>query len=470
MSSISQIDTDSDENIFSVSQISAQIQNALTGQFSNIRIRGEISGLKLHTSGHAYFNLKDESSVINAVCWRGTVSKLQMRLEEGLEVVVSGNVNTYPARSSYQMICSDIRVAGVGALMALLEERKKKLSAEGLFDASRKKPLPYMPQVIGVITSPTGAVIKDILHRISERFGVHVLVYPVAVQGNDSAAQVAEGIKFFNKLEEKEHQTSNIKLQTNIPRPDVLIVARGGGSIEDLWAFNEEVVVRAAAESAIPLISAVGHETDTTLIDLAADVRAPTPTAAAEIAVPVKSEITATIIDNKARAYSAISRYINNFENLLKAKRQALISPGQMLANITQRLDDASERLNNSIIFVMKESRSRLKLLNSQLSTLGSQLINLNMQKISGYKQLLESYAYKNVLKRGYSLVRSGDRLINSAVSLASGDVITTEFFDGRITSTVNGTAPAAKKIKKEKAVKAKNSVADAPQSQGDLF
>jgi exodeoxyribonuclease VII large subunit len=451
MSSISQIASEEDQNILSVSQISALIQNTLTSEFSGVRIKGEISGLKLHTSGHAYFNLKDENSVINAVCWRGTVSKLKIKLEEGLEVIVYGNINTYPARSNYQIVCNDIKVAGLGALMALLEERKKKLMAEGLFAPERKRQLPYMPSVIGVITSPTGAVIKDILHRISERFGVHVLLYPVAVQGEGAAEQIAEGIEFFNKLEDgswklevdngdNSLQTSNFKLQTNIPAPQVLIVARGGGSIEDLWAFNEEIVVRAAANSNIPLISAVGHETDTTLIDFASDRRAPTPTAAAEMAVPVKADIISYIMDLKARGFSSITRTMESLNNLLKARASALISPKQMLMNMAQRLDDISERLNSVINFSIKNSESRLKNTSSQLLALSSQLLKLNSNKIENYKQLLESYNYKNVMKRGYALVKKvSAELVKSSTQLNAGDLVEIEFHDGSKKAVVDG-------------------------------
>lgn len=472
MSSISNIPVENEQNIMSVSQISAMIQNTLTNEFSNVRIKGEISGLKHHTSGHVYFNLKDESAVINAVCWRGTAQKLKFKLEEGLEVVVFGNVNTYPARSNYQIVCNNIEVAGLGALMALLEERKKKLAAEGLFDASRKKPLPYMPQTIGVITSPTGAVIKDILHRISERFGVHVLVYPVAVQGEGAAEQISEGIEFFNSL----------GAESKIKCPDILIVARGGGSIEDLWAFNEEIVVRAAANSNIPLISAVGHETDTTLIDFASDRRAPTPTAAAEMAVPVKADIINNILELKKRGFSAITRHINNLEQILKARKQGLISPKQMIMNMAQRLDDITERLNNSILFKIKDTESKLKLFSSQLSALSSQLIKITTQKLENYKQLLESYNYKNVLKRGFAVVKdSAGVVVKSKTGLNSGKSVTIELFDGSANATIEGEGGkmpndknASKNNNKTNESKPKKEpkkqIDKSPSNQGDLF
>ncbi len=480
MSTIPNINNESEQNILSVSQLSSMIQNTLSSEFSGVRIKGEISGLKHHTSGHVYFNLKDEGAVINAVCWRGTAQKLQFRLEEGLEVVVYGNVNTYPARSNYQIVCNDIKIAGVGALMALLEERKKKLAAEGLFDAARKKPLPYMPQVIGVITSPTGAVIKDILHRISERFGVHVLVYPVAVQGQGAAEQVAEGIEFFNSLNNSlspegrgwgEGDSSRTPHPQGarglIPRPDILIVARGGGSIEDLWAFNEEIVVRAAANSNIPLISAVGHETDITLIDFVSDRRAPTPTAAAEMAVPVKAEIIAYIMDLKKRGFSAVNRQMENLGNILKARAQALISPRQMLANIAQRLDDISERLNSVIGFSIRNSEANLRSFTSQLLALSSQLTKFNSQKLESYKQLLESYNYKNVLKRGFSVIKRADgELVKLSAQLSAGDGINIEFFDGSRKAIVEGGGGK----KEPKITKIKEAKKPQTTDQGNLF
>jgi exodeoxyribonuclease VII large subunit len=257
---------------FSVTELSAALKRAVEDQFAVVRVRGEISGLKFHSSGHVYFDLKDDKAVLNAVIWRTTTARLKVRPEAGMEVICTGKLSTYAGTSRYQIIVEQVEMAGLGALMALLEERKKRLAAEGLFDGARKRPLPFLPEIIGVITSPTGAVIRDIMHRLQARFPRRVLLWPVAVQGEKAAAEIAAAIAGFNAM------TAN--------RPDLIIVARGGGSVEDLMAFNDEGVVRAAAASVIPLISAVGHETDTTLIDFAADVRAPTPTAAAEIAVP----------------------------------------------------------------------------------------------------------------------------------------------------------------------------------------
>ncbi|HSK41782.1 MAG TPA: exodeoxyribonuclease VII large subunit, partial [Arenibaculum sp.] len=273
-----------------VGELSRRLKRTIEETFGYVRVRGEISQPKRHGSGHVYLRLKDEAAVIEAVCWKGTAARLSVRPEEGLEVVCTGRLTTYPGRSQYQLVIETMELAGEGALLKMLEERKRRLAAEGLFDPGRKKPLPFLPDVIGVVTSPTGAVIRDILHRLADRFPRHVLIWPVAVQGEAAASQVAAAIEGFNRLPEAGAGP--------VPRPDLLIVARGGGSLEDLMPFNEEVVVRAAAASRIPLISAVGHETDTTLIDYAADRRAPTPSAAAEMAVPVRVEILAQVMDD----------------------------------------------------------------------------------------------------------------------------------------------------------------------------
>ena len=286
---------------FSVTEISLALKRTVEDQFGYVRIRGEISGLKRAASGHVYPALKDEKSVLDGVMWKGVAGRLTFRPEDGLEIIATGKLTTYPGRSKYQIVIDKMEVAGEGALMVLLEKRKKELTAEGLFDPSRKVDIPYLPDVIGVVTSPTGSVIRDILHRLSDRFPRHVLVWPVLVQGEGASKQIADAIEGFNAMDP----------DGDIPRPDVLIVARGGGSLEDLWCFNEEEVVRAAANSKIPLISAVGHETDTTLIDYASDHRAPTPTAAAERAVPVRDDLVYTVKDLELRHEKAIRRYLN---------------------------------------------------------------------------------------------------------------------------------------------------------------
>ena len=283
---------------FSVSEISQAVKRTLEGTFERVRVRGEISGFKRAASGHLYMAMKDDAAVLDAVCWRGTAGRLSIQPEDGMEVIATGRLTSYPGRSKYQIVIDSLELAGEGALLKLLEDRRRKLAAEGLFDEGRKQALPFLPQVIGVVTSPTGAVIRDILHRLADRFPRHVLVWPVLVQGEGAAEQVAAAIRGFNALPPA----------GKVPRPDLLIVARGGGSLEDLWAFNEEVVVRAAAESQIPLISAVGHETDTTLIDYAADRRAPTPTAAAEIAVPVRRELLIQTGELERRLLAAAGR------------------------------------------------------------------------------------------------------------------------------------------------------------------
>src|SRR6187401_2905667 len=307
---------------FTVSELSQSLKRTVEDTYGNVRVRGEITGFRgAHSYGHCYFALKDESAKIEAVIWKGVHSRMRFKPQEGLEVIATGKLTTYPGSSKYQIVIEAIEPAGIGALMALMEERKRKLGAEGLFDEARKQLLPWLPAVIGVVTSPTGAVIRDILHRLEDRFPRRVLVWPVKVQGEGSAEQVAAAIRGFN------------------PRPDLLIVARGGGSLEDLWSFNEEIVVRAAAESMIPLISAVGHETDITLIDFAADKRAPTPTAAAEMAVPVRSELMVEVAGLARRTMVCWQRSQESRRNELRAAARALPGAGELLAIPRQRLD-----------------------------------------------------------------------------------------------------------------------------------
>ncbi|KJS45908.1 MAG: exodeoxyribonuclease VII large subunit, partial [Rhodospirillaceae bacterium BRH_c57] len=285
-----------------VSELSSDLKRTVEDTFGFVRVRGEISQPKLAGSGHCYLRLKDENACIDGIVWRGAYGKLAVKPEEGLEVIVTGRLTTYPQRSSYQIVIESMELAGEGALLKLLEERRRRLTAEGLFAPERKKPLPFLPRVIGVVTSPTGAVIRDILHRLNDRFPLHVLVWPVLVQGDAAAGQVAAAVEGFNRL------TAGGK----VPRPDLLIVARGGGSLEDLMAFNEEIVVRAVAASDIPVISAVGHETDTTLCDFAADLRAPTPTGAAEMAVPVRLDLLAQVRDDASRLDGGARRMLED--------------------------------------------------------------------------------------------------------------------------------------------------------------
>ena len=321
---------------FTVSELSSALKRTVEDAYGHVRVRGEISGFRgPHSSGHCYFALKDENAKIDAVIWKGTHYRMRFKPQEGLEVIATGKLTTYPGKSSYQIVIESLEPAGIGALMALVEERKKKLAAEGLFAEARKQLLPWLPEVIGVVTSPTGAVIRDILHRLEDRFPRRVLVWPVKVQGEGSAEQVAAAIRGFNALPK----------DGKIPRPDVLIVARGGGSLEDLWSFNEEIVVRAAAESMIPLISAVGHETDITLIDFAADKRAPTPTAAAEMAVPVRSELVAEVESLARRVFVCWQRGQEGRRSELRAAVRALPGASELLAIPRQRLDAATAAL-----------------------------------------------------------------------------------------------------------------------------
>ncbi|MET4221261.1 exodeoxyribonuclease VII large subunit [Bradyrhizobium sp. LB7.2] len=321
---------------FTVSELSQSLKRTVEDTYGHVRVRGEISGFRgAHSSGHCYFALKDESAKIEAVIWKGVHGRMRFKPQEGLEVIATGKLTTYPGSSKYQIVIEALEPAGIGALMALMEERKRKLAAEGLFDEARKQLLPWLPEVIGVVTSPTGAVIRDILHRLEDRFPRHVLVWPVKVQGEGSAEQVAAAIRGFNALPEG----------GKIPRPDVLIVARGGGSLEDLWSFNEEIVVRAAAESMIPLISAVGHETDITLIDFVADKRAPTPTAAAEMAVPVRSDLFVEVADLGRRTRAYWQRAHESRRSELRAAARALPAAGDLLAIPRQRLDSAGASL-----------------------------------------------------------------------------------------------------------------------------
>lgn len=349
--------TDSRPNTpeFTVSELSFSLKRAIEEQFGHVRVRGEISGYRgPHSSGHAYFRLKDDSATLEAVVWRGAFGKLKFRPEEGMEVIATGKLTTFPGSSKYQIVIDQLEPAGVGALMALLEERKRKLTAEGLFDSARKRALPSIPRVIGVVTSPTGAVIRDILHRIADRFPVDVLVWPVRVQGETSAAEVAAAIRGFNALPAYDEDG------VEIARPDVLIVARGGGSLEDLWGFNEEIVVRAVAASEIPVVSAVGHETDWTLIDLVADLRAPTPTGAAEMVVPVRSELIASVDSLRGRLAGAIARGLERRRADVKALSRAMPPIADLVSQKRQRLDFAASRLSGGLSGLVKNQATRL--------------------------------------------------------------------------------------------------------------
>lgn len=431
---------------YSVSEIAGAVKRMVEERFGRVRIRGELSAFKVHTaSGHAYFRLKDQQAVLDAVCWRGTVGKLPFKPEDGLEVIATGRITTYPGKSSYQIVVEHMEPAGAGALMAMLEKRRQALAAEGLFEASRKKPLPYFPRVIGVVSSPTGAVIRDIIHRIADRFPCRVILWPVAVQGEGAAEQVAGAIHGFNALSADSH----------IPRPDVLIVARGGGSVEDLWAFNEEIVVRAAASSAIPLISAVGHETDTTLIDFASDKRAPTPTAAAEMATPVLAELRLLTQQLGMRVGNAAQRFLQQKRERLDGFARGMPRPQRLLEHASQRLDDWSERYRAALPALLTLRTQKLAVLSASLrpqllrkdvETNAKRLHDLHMRALrlierrladkqrhlEQVSQLLSSLNYQNVLKRGFALVRGdGGALIASADAAKQQAELSVEFHDG---------------------------------------
>lgn len=413
---------------FTVSQASEALKSTIEKSFGIIRIKGEISGFKPATSGHLYFNLKDDKSVIKAVCWRGIASSLKFKLEEGMEIICTGKLSIYQGGSYYQIIASNIEVSGIGALLALLEKRKTQLAAEGLFDAKHKKNIPFMPAVIGVVTSPTGAVIRDILHRITDRFPVHVIIWPTLVQGNGSAQQIADAINGFNNLPD------------HIPKPDTIIVARGGGSIEDLWSFNEEIVVRAAANSRIPLISAVGHETDTTLIDYASDRRAPTPTAAAEIAVPVKLEIENNLNNLRIRMRRALPQVLK-YKYLKYSELSSKLSNAErIMLKAEGKLDQLSAKLRSSLINCSHKNNARLETFSKLLNSYMNASIRENISRLNSATRLMESFHYKNVLKRGFALIRSSDdKAITSKEKAADQSSFKIEFFDGEIlVSTIN--------------------------------
>ena len=398
---------------FSVSELAFSLKRTLEENYARVRVRGELSRVMVAGSGHMYSSLKDDKSSIDAVCWKGNLANLSIKPEEGLEVICVGRISSYPASSKYQLIIESMELAGQGALLKMLEERRNKLAAEGLFDPARKRPIPFLPQVIGVVTSPTGAVIRDILHRLEERFPRHVLVWPVLVQGQGAAAQIAAAIEGFQSIDEH-----------GLPRPDLLIVARGGGSLEDLMAFNEEIVVRAAANSAIPLISAVGHETDTTLIDFAADLRAPTPTAAAEKAVPRRVDLMAQLAEDEKRLVHAMTRMLNENRHRLDAQGARLGDPSKLLEIHAQRLDSLGDKLSK-VKDVLREYAHKLERWSDQLQNITPRLLKPWQEKIEYLSRMLEAYSYENVLERGFAVVQTqGGALVTDAAQVKAGDAV----------------------------------------------
>jgi exodeoxyribonuclease VII large subunit len=396
--------------IFSVTDASALLKNVVETAFPVIRVRGELSGITRATSGHIYMSIKDAGAVINAIIWRST--PIPFKLEEGMEVIVTGKFTTYPARSNYQLIVNEMEMAGVGAILKMLEERKRKLAAEGLFDESRKKPLPRLPQRIGVVTSPTGAAFQDIQNRLRERFPVHVLLYPATVQGDTAACEVAAGIEYFNKM-------NNV---------DVIIVARGGGALEDLLPFSEEIVVRAAAASSIPLISGVGHEPDWMLIDFAADVRAPTPTGAAEMVVPTKLSILQDLDNVGHRLDTSFATRLVNVKQ--RIENISIKSPKQVVMEWGQKIDDISRTLNLIINNKMTVARQKIDVVANMPNILSNKMNILN-QSVAHLGQMLGSLSYKSVLSRGYAIVRDANNKIIS--NSGAGIPATIEFNDGVI-------------------------------------
>lgn len=447
-------DVPKDDNAppFSVSELSASLKRTVEDRFGHVRVRGEISGFKRAASGHCYLTLKDDKATLDTVLWKGSAAKLAFDAQDGIEVIATGKLTTYPGRSKYQLVAETLELAGEGALMQLLERLKAKLADEGLFAEERKKPLPFIPRRIGVVTSPTGAVIRDILHRLSDRFPSEVLVWPVQVQGDAAAGMVANALAGFNALPESE-------------RPDLLIVARGGGSIEDLWAFNEEVVVRAIAASEIPVISAVGHETDTTLADYAADRRAPTPTAAAEIAVPVRSELASFVAQQGVRMRGAADRRMQLAAERLEAQRRLLADPSILIDQRGQRIDDLGERLGVALgarvdraarHLAEKSGALRRHLLeqrfdaaNEQLRRAGPDLKLIERihfrtdERFQGLARLFEQLDPRLPLKRGYAQLTGSDgSVLTTAAAARAAGQFAVKFADGELGAIATENAP----------------------------
>ena len=465
---------------YSISEISNLLKRTVEDRFGFVRLRGELSGVKRAASGHLYCALKDEKAVIDGVMWRGNTQRLPFKPEDGLEVVATGKLTTYPGRSKYQIVIERMELAGEGALLALLEKTRARLAAEGLFDERRKRPLPFLPRTIGVVTSPTGAVIRDILHRLADRFPSRVIVWPVLVQGQGAAEQVAKAVQGFSGMDAGDPN-----------RPDLVIVARGGGSIEDLWSFNEEIVVRAIAESTIPTISAVGHETDTTLADFAADVRAPTPTAAAERAVPVKADLAAMLADLGHRQRQCAARPVSLGRERLEARVQRMPKLEALLQPKAQRLDEAGERLRRGLLDRAAAGRQRLGELRLTPSVLQRNLrdaerdlaalrlapalverrISDSRERLAGTVRVMRSLDPDAVLARGYVRVTGADdRTLTDRADAAKEAVLTLKFRDGDLATVPAGspasapTAPSAAPARRPKRRTA------APPGQEDLF
>jgi exodeoxyribonuclease VII large subunit len=427
---------------FSVSDISNALKKTVEGAFSHVRVRGELSRVTIAKSGHLYSDLKDDKAVLNIVCWKGTVQKLPIHPEEGMEVICTGRLTTFPGSSRYQMVIESMELAGEGALLKLLEERKRRLGEEGLFDADRKKPLPFLPKTIGVVTSPTGAVIRDIIHRIRDRFPCHIIVWPVQVQGKGAESQITRGIQGFNKV-----QSDN--------RPDIIIIARGGGSLEDLMAFNEESVVRAVAASDIPVISAVGHETDTTLIDYVSDQRAPTPTGAAEMAVPVIDNLRAQIMDDDMRLNQSMKRMIETGAQNLSQTTRILAHPNRMIEPLEQKFDYIQGQLSSNFERYLDHKDKSLHGLSGRLQTpravidkASLSLHNITSRmagakdrilppqddKLESLSRMLETLSYKNTLDRGFAVLRNSEgNILDTTKAISNSTDINITVKDGSL-------------------------------------
>lgn len=468
---------------FSVSDLAFSMKKTLEDNYGHVRVRGELSRVSIAASGHMYSSLKDDNAVIDAVCWKGVMSKLNIKPEEGLEVICTGRVSTYPARSNYQLIIESMELAGEGALLKMLEERRKRLAAEGLFENSHKKPLPFLPQTIGVITSPTGAVIRDILHRLSDRFPRHVLLWPVLVQGDKAAKQITQALKGFETIE-----------QYGLPKPDLLIVARGGGSLEDLMPFNEENVVRAAAASTIPLISAVGHETDTTLIDYVSDLRAPTPTGAAEKAVPVRSELISTLKDYDARLMNAANRLIEEHKNKLQTLDAKLGEPSKLLDVHTQKLDHIGDKIKHifqSYLSVktqsltstagrlkhpqerINEAKLKLDRWGEQIQAIMPRLMERFDKQVEHAGKMLNAYSFEHVLQRGFAVVQSSEgRIISDADHVQDGQAVQIRFKDNKHVAANIGknSEISPSKTKPAKTMRPTAKKKNSDDNQGQLF
>jgi exodeoxyribonuclease VII large subunit len=418
----------------SVSELSSALKRTVEERFGHVRVRGEISGFKRAASGHIYFCLKDDNARLDAVMWRGGAARLPFAPEDGLEVIATGKLTTYAGRSNYQIVVESLEVAGEGAMMLLFEKLKARLAAEGLFDPLHKKPMPSLPRIIGVVTSPTGAVIRDILHRLADRFPSHVIVWPVLVQGDGAARQIARAVNGFSAMAK----------DSTTPRPDLVIVARGGGSIEDLWAFNDEAVVRAVADCTIPIISAVGHETDTTLCDFAADLRAPTPTAAAEIAVPVRNELLQRTGQLGLRMSNCVRKRVDLATERLEAQRRLMPKLGDLAAPHQQRTDELAERLRQSL--QTRANRAELAF-SGPAQMLHPRLLvrrtELGQQRLDALARLQGSLHPEAPLKRGFVRVTDNKgKTIQSRDDALTAGHVSLHFADGDVGATVRGSLP----------------------------